>query len=518
MGARPGSPFHAPQLIADRNAVAAYYLNRGYRDAHVDVIPRPSEQPGSLDLVYEISEGPQYLVGHVLVGGNTRTSSATIIRELALEPGTPLGLDDLAEAQRRLNALGLFRRVQVEELGRPGRTVTDVAVMVEEAPATSIGYGMGLEGGRRLVREEGEPDAVEKLEISPRGFFEVGRRNLWGKNRSVSFYTRFSLRDRGGSDVDPEDQSAFYEFRVVGTYREPRVLDTRADAQVNGFVEQGVRSSFNFARQGVNAEAARLIGPRLTLVGRYSFGKTRLFDQRLVPEEKPIIDRLFPQVRLSTLSSVLVQDTRDDPLDPTRGHVANMEVDLSARALGSEVGFLKGFGQGFIYRRVPGLGRTVFAGGVRIGLATGFGVRVETDEGQTVEVEVRDLPASERFYAGGSTTVRGYALDRLGDDATIDSDGFPRGGNALVITNAELRFPVWRALGGVAFVDAGNVFARAADFDLTRIQTSVGAGLRYRSPIGPIRLDVGAKLDPRVLSNGQREGRWEIHVSLGQAF
>ncbi|MCC6383414.1 MAG: outer membrane protein assembly factor, partial [Dehalococcoidia bacterium] len=267
------------------------------------------------------------------------------------------------------------------------------------------------------------------------------------------------------------------------------------------------------------AETARHISPRLTLVGRYSFGKTRLFDQRQVPEEKPVIDRLFPQVRLSTLSAVIVRDTRNDPLDPDSGHVLNFEGDVSAIAIGSEVGFVKGFAQGFIYKRVPGTNGVVLAGGARLGLATGFGVRVETDEtGAPLTQAVRDLPASERFYAGGSTTVRGYALDRLGDDATIDSDGFPQGGNALIILNAEIRFPVWRSFGGVAFFDSGNVFARATDVDLSRIEGSAGAGLRYRSPIGPIRLDLGVKLDPRAFGDGTRERRWEIHISLGQAF
>jgi outer membrane protein assembly complex protein YaeT len=520
MGLRTGTPFYAPQLVADRNAMAAYYLNRGYRDVRVDAIPRPAPETGALEIVFEITEGPQYVVGHVLVAGYARTDPSTIRRELNLVQGAPLGADDLAEAQRRLNALGLFRRVRVEELPQPGRLMTDIAVTVEEAPATSIGYGIGVEGGRRLVRDPSQAEgALERVEISPRGFFEVGRRNLWGKNRSISLFTRFSLRDRGGSEDSTQDDSSFYEFRVVGTYREPRAFGTEADVQVSGFVEQGVRSSFNFARQGVNAETARQLRRQTTLVGRYGFGKTRLFDQRLVAEEKPVVDRLFPQVRLSTLSGVIVRDTRDDPLDPASGYVANVEGDLSARSLGSEVGFVKAFAQGFVYRELPGALRVVLAGGARVGLATAFGVDTRPDEsGQPVEVEVKDLPASERFYAGGSTTVRGYALDRLGDDATIDSDGFPQGGNALVIVNGELRFPIWRALGGVVFVDAGNVFARAGDLDLSSIKASAGTGVRYRSPIGPIRVDLGVKLDPRTFANQQREGRWEVHVSLGQAF
>jgi outer membrane protein assembly complex protein YaeT len=517
IGLRPGTAFYPPQVIADRNAVTAYYLNRGYRDVRVDVIPRASTEPNAIDVSFEITEGEQFTVGHVLIAGNTRTSTATITREVGLTPGAPLGVEDLTGAQQRLNALGLFRRVSVDELPKPGHRVTDVAINVDEAPVTNIDYGIGLEGGRRLVRDPSSDAAVEKVEIAPRGSFTIGRRNLWGKNRSVTLFTRFSLRDRGGSEAEPEsDASAFYEFRVVGNYREPRVFGTTADAQVNGFVEQGVRSSFNFARQGVSAETARRLTPRLTAVGRYTFGKTRLFDQRVAADEKPAIDRLFPQVRLSTLSAVLVHDTRNDPLDPSTGYIANMETDFAMRVIGSEVGFIKTFVQGLVYRRVPSARRVIVAAGTRLGLATGF-ASVQTPSGGESQ-NIKDLPASERFYAGGSTTVRGYALDRLGDDATIDSDGFPRGGNALVIFNAELRFPVWGSFGGVTFLDAGNVFARVADFDLSRIKPAVGAGVRYRSPIGPIRVDVGFKLDPREFGNGEREGRWEFHVSLGQAF
>ncbi|MGE3842481.1 MAG: POTRA domain-containing protein, partial [Vicinamibacterales bacterium] len=512
---RTGAPFHSAQLLADRDAVSAFYQNRGFRDARIDVLPAAAEAPGQIDLTYEITEGPQQLVGHVLIAGNSRTGTETITRELGLVAGTPLGLDDLADAQRRLSALGLFRRVTVDALPQPGRRDTDVTVTVDEAPPTTLGYGIGLEGGRRLVRDEAQSNAaVETIEISPRGFFEIGRRNLWGKNRSVNLYTRFSLRDRGGSAGSTSNDSAFYEFRVVGTYREPRVLDTLADAQINAFVEQGVRSSFNFARQGINAEMARRLGPRTTVAGRYTFGKTRLFDQRLVAEEKPIIDRLYPQLRLSTLSTTLVNDARNDPLDPSAGYVVNSEADVAFRAIGSEVGFVKGFFQGFLYRRVPGFGGAVLAAGARLGAGSAFGLDVPDDN----QPSARDLPASERFYAGGSTTVRGYALDRLGDSATIDSDGFPRGGNAMVIFNGELRFPVRGPFGGVVFVDSGNVFARLSDLDVTRIRSSTGAGLRYRSPIGPIRVDVGIKLDPRQQVDGVRERRWEVHISLGQAF
>jgi outer membrane protein insertion porin family len=130
---------------------------------------------------------------------------------------------------------------------------------------------------------------------------------------------------------------------------------------------------------------------------------------------------------------------------------------------------------------------------------------------------VRDLPASERFFAGGDTTVRGFALDRLGSESTLNAEGFPTGGAGLMVVNVELRTPSWKGLGLVTFVDAGNVFQRSSDIALGDLRGAAGAGLRYRSPLGPLRLDVGFKLDRRPIGAGL-ERRAVLHISLGQAF
>ncbi|MGZ5372637.1 MAG: BamA/TamA family outer membrane protein, partial [Aeromicrobium sp.] len=282
------------------------------------------------------------------------------------------------------------------------------------------------------------------------------------------------------------------------------------------------RSSFNFSRYGITAQVSKRLPRQWNMAGRYTFGSTKIFDARYNPDEQPLIDRLFPQVRLSVVSMTSFWDTRDDVLDPSRGLLFGVETDLALPSLGSEVGHVKNLLQLFGYRRVPGASRVVVAAGARLGLATGFERIVSRPDpanpGQTIDETVKDLPASERFYAGGDTTVRGYALDRLGDGPTIDRNGFPTGGNGLVILNGELRFPVWRSVGGVAFADAGNVFLNASDIDLTRIRTSVGVGLRYKSPVGPIRFDVGFKLDPQTFADGTRERRYALHISIGQAF
>jgi len=154
-------------------------------------------------------------------------------------------------------------------------------------------------------------------------------------------------------------------------------------------------------------------------------------------------------------------------------------------------------------------------GVARLGLATGFprDVDVIGPDGNPIVVDQRDLPEAERFFAGGDTTVRGFALDTLGTPETISSEGFPIGGNAETIFNAELRVPVRGGLGVVTFLDTGNVFAHVADIDLIELRSAVGFGLRYKSPIGPIRIDWGFKVHPQP---GESPSAW--FISFGQAF
>jgi outer membrane translocation and assembly module TamA len=187
------------------------------------------------------------------------------------------------------------------------------------------------------------------------------------------------------------------------------------------------------------------------------------------------------------------------------------------------VGYVKSFIQASAYRRLDRTGRTVAAGRAEIGVASGFErtAVVIDDDGQPVETVVDDLPANKRFYAGGSTTVRGYQLDRLAVPELLNDDGLPLGGNSVLVFNAELR----RALttlfgspfGAVAFLDGGNVFPRANDLDLGRLQSSLGFGVRYDSPLGPIRLDFGFKIRPDR-AGARPERGWEYHLSIGEAF
>ena len=525
---RPGMPFHAPQARGAAFTILLRYLNEGYETAEVDVSPRFDESGEEADVTFLVREGPRIFVDHVLVVGNRQISTSTIRRELALRAGEPLGRDEIDETRRRLTALGIFRRIELREFSHGAANRRDVVVMVEEAPATRIGYGGGLEASQRL-RATASGAAAEQLEFAPRGFFEIGRRNMWGNNRSIDLYTRVSLWPKGGGSEEVSRANlGFNEYRFLLNYREPRVFRQSADLFVSGFAEQVIRPSFDLIRKGVNTEFRQVIGSTMTGLVGYTYGVNRITNEQLQSGDRPLIDRLFPEVTLSTFSAGLVRDTRTDPLEPAGGTLLAVDVEAASRRIGSAVGYAKAVLQGFVYRRLPG--EAVFAAGARLGLARSFtetflqaSTLVLTDDGVPMLQDVarltfiHTLPASERFFAGGDSTVRGFALDRLGDESTIGANGFPTGGNAMIVLNSELRVPVFGPLQVVGFLDAGNVIDRVSNFDLARIRGAAGFGVRYRSPLGPIRLDLGFKLDRQEFA-GERERLTALHLSIGQAF
>ncbi|HTV03408.1 MAG TPA: BamA/TamA family outer membrane protein, partial [Luteitalea sp.] len=517
-------------VVASREAVLRRYLDDGYRQAQIEARLDTGGAPGDIRVTFVLNEGRQTLVDRILVVGNVRTSEDTIRRELRIVRGQPFGLSRVFESQRRLTALGLFRSVRIVDVGQSAVDAHDVIVTVEEAPVTTIGYGAGLQGGQRLRTVDANGEVDETLEFAGRGFFEAGRRNLWGKNRAVSLFLRASVRPRDFPG-DPERDGtglALNEYRVLGTWREPRAFLDSANLDVSMFVEQAIRSSFSFRRQAARVDWSRLFGEHTTFIARYGFGRTELYDARIAAEDQLNVDRLFPQVRLSSVTNSVIRDTRDDPLDPGRGTFVAIDGEVAGRSIGSEVGFTKTLLQGFVYRRMPGARRVVLAGGARLGLARGLtravprvgddGQELVGPDGNALVDVVTDLPAAERFFAGGDNTVRGFAQDRLGEPATLDRNGLPTGGNALLIFNSEVRVPVWRGLIAAGFIDAGNIFLRVSDLDLGGIRGAAGFGVRYLSPIGPIRVDLGFKLARQSFANGSREGRTALHITVGQAF
>lgn len=527
-----GRPYVELEAAQDRASLRALYRNRGYLQAFVDIVPTFSDDGTDASLAVTVNEGPQVRIGQISVVGNHAVPEKYILREMRLVVGQPAGDAAIADARRRLAEMG-FRRVNISLTPQGSEQDVHLIVNVTEAPRVTFAYGGGLEGGRQLRRAVGG-GFEDYLGFAPRGSFEIGRRNLGGRNRSLNLYSRVSFKRRSSEDPALDGHGfGFTEYRVTGTYQEHQAFGANVDLIIGTSFEQAVRTNFNFLRKSTNAEALRRVTDHVSVSGRYVLDFTRLFDERISDNDplQPLIDRLFPQVRLSYLAGGVSWDRRDSPLAPTRGTLAAADMELAMRAIGSQVGYSKVFLQGSAFHALDKTKKTVIAGRAELGLARGFrrsvarvdanGEPVLDDNGNPIVDVVQDLPASQRFFAGGSTTVRGFQLDRLGVPEILTADGLSLGGNAVAIVNGELRRAVaklsGRTLAAVAFVDAGNVFATATTLDLTRLRGAAGFGMRYDSPLGPIRLDFGFKMKPQIVG-GDRERRWEYHLSIGEAF
>ncbi len=524
---RTGDDYFEPLIGADREAVEYQYQLRGYQQATVTIPAEFSDDGTRFTLRFVVNEGPQSLIDHVLIAGNERTKVETIDREAGLKTGMPLSFVALADAQRRLSALGLFRKIQVSPVTRGPGNRYDVLVIVEEAPVYSIGYGGGVEGAYVLKTNAATGLPEQRFDVAPRGFFEIGRRNLWGKNRSLNLFVRGALRTSETFNTDQAppgsttaaSSAGINEYRILVAYREPLFMGLPFDLTGTVNVDQAIRSTFDFNRKQLFAEGSHRFGSSVGVAGRYSLSENRIFNARIDPASALDVDKLFPQVRLSAFSGSITRSSRDDAFDPTRGMLLSFDATLAARAIGSEVGFAKGFMQAFIYKQVPSLGGAVLAAGARLGLANGFRQAVQQPDGSVTVID-QEIPAAERFFSGGDTSVRGFALDQLGSASVLDQNGVSNGGNGLVVFNAELRMPIWKrkSLGGVVFVDTGNVFATMGDMDLAQLRTAVGFGARWKSPVGPLRLDFAWKLHPITFDNGSREKGFAWYITIGQAF
>ena len=229
VGLKAGAPFVPAQLAADRDAVLLRYLNLGFETAAVEVRPEVSRDGTRTDLLFTVREGVQVRVDHVIIVGNARTSTETIDRELQLHSGDPLGREAVFESQRRLSALGLFRRVNVSAVGHGDERRRDLLVSVDEAAMTTIAFGGGLEGRRKVV-EEPNGVAGERFQLAPRASVEVARRNLFGKNRSATLFASGSLPLNASGEPTAESETTIPEYRLAATYREPRAFDLLADS------------------------------------------------------------------------------------------------------------------------------------------------------------------------------------------------------------------------------------------------------------------------------------------------
>ena len=509
---RANYPFSQRRMVEGRNQIAAAYQTRGYLNSEVKTtVARQPSDPHRVDVTYAITEGQMVRVSDVLYLGQKRTRLSLLHKTAQIEPETVMSRSSLLAAETRLYDLNVFDWSAVG----PKKPITDqseegVLVRVHEAKRNEITYGFGFEVSHRGGNTPGGTVAVPGLPTvglgsnkvapsqstfaSPRGLVEFSRRNMRGLAETFSTSLLLSRLDQ----------------RALTTYTQPHFIGSQWGSATSFSIERTTQNPLFAAGLGdASFQVERLISrknnTRLQL--RYDFNKTSL-SHLLVPELVLPRDR---NIHLSTFSGTLIRDTRDKPLDAHQGILATLDLALTPGPLGSSASFAKALGQYAFYKPIHSM---IFANSVRIGLAKAFAGSF--------------VPTSQLYFSGGGTSLRGFPIDQAGPQRLVPFCGVlqgqsgcvnvtvPVGGRQLFILNSELRFPlkIMKALGGVVFYDGGNVYSaiNLASF-VNNYTNTIGVGLRYATPIGPVRIDIGRNLNPVPGISAT-----QYFITLGQAF
>jgi outer membrane protein insertion porin family len=439
------------------------------------------------DVAFDVAAGDRKTVGSVVIAGNEVTKNRTIAKCLTFGQGDPLSRNELLKSQQRLYRTGLFSSVKLtfapEDASDP--TPQEVTVKVAEAPPWNMGFGLGYDS-----------------ENGPRVSFLLGYTNLGGRNVGIAFQGLASPNDS----------------RAQITLRHRRIFGNAIDSLASLLTERTVQDAFTEWRDSASVRLERRPASRWIQYVRYTIEDVRIGND---PDALAAVDEIFADkvsaIRLGSLGIGIVRDTRDDAFVPTRGAYGSVEASVFARPLGSEASFTTLFLRGSWTKTFRN--STRFVTFLRIGAEVPF-------DGTDV------VPLSERYFAGGSSTMRGFALDSVGGlvlqlckvsnpplpDIVEPCNGqgevvgeFNSGGEALLLLNEEWHFPIWKALRGELFLDVGNVYPTISDFNPVDVRSSAGVGLRLDTPIGPIRAEYGWKLDRQ---EGESAGEFVFAIGL----
>jgi len=511
IGSSAGQPFSENSLATDRDNVLNYYYNRGYPQVTFEWRVTPAPEPNKVNVRLLIQEGPQQFVRGFLIGGLQTSDPEMVFERIRLSQGDPLSQARLVESQRRLYDLGIFARVEMAVQNPEGNESSKyILYQFEEARKYSVSLGLGAEiariggGTPNFDAPAGEPG------FSPRVSVGLSRTNFLGAGHTVGIQTRFSN----------------IQQRALGTYLAPQFKGKESVALTVSALYDISRDIRTF--EGRRLEGAIQLSQKLslaeTLQTRFTYRRNTVHNLAIGSELIPIYSR---PVRVGIISSTLFQDRRDDPIDSHRGYYNSVDLGWASKAFASGTDYLRLLARNSTYHRV--YKDLVFARSSTLGWI--HNLRQDGPEG---------IPLPERYFSGGAATHRGFPDNQAGPRDLVT--GFPLGGSAMLTNNLELRFPLYGDnIRGVVFHDAGNIYTRLKKLSLRVSQRNlrdfdymvhaIGFGLRYKTPVGPVRVDLAygpnnprfqfeRRTDPGVppFLVTERISRFQFHFSLGQTF
>jgi outer membrane protein assembly complex protein YaeT len=543
LSSAPGQPFSESIASNDRDLLLNYYFNHGFPDALIDASYKDSgDEANRMDVTFSIQEGKQYFVNRPVVSGLVHTRPGIVQREVQVQAGAPLSQEDMLLTQRRLYGLGIFNEVETAEQNPDGEEREKfVLVNMHEAKRYTFDYGLGFEfqTGQPSV---GTNEPQGSTGVTPRVSFSVTRLNFRGRDQTWTFKTNFSnLQQRALLSFDAPRWFPDFRFSLTAFYDNTIDVTTYTSQRLEGSIQ-----------------VSETLSKASTMIYRFTYRRVKATNIVVSSDQIPLLSQ---PTRVGIPGFTYVRDKRDNPIESRQGNYTTIDGGVATGYLGSETDFGRLLVQNSTYQafgKNPHKEKKfVFARSTRIGLQAPYANTVILGPGEVPPADETPIPLAERFLSGGGSSHRGFGLNQAGPRDPVT--GFPLGGSALFINNLELRMPplvlpfVQDNISLAIFHDAGNVFTAGHDmlhsFENWRqpnqgacmqqstanqcsynyISQALGVGVRYRTPIGPVRVDFGYNLTPpaypsvQTINNQsvfvpQRLSHFNVFFSIGQTF
>ncbi len=488
-----GQPFADVNVASDRNRLLDYYYSNGFLAAAFTYTVTPGSEPETVDLTYNITEGPREFVRSVVISGLYRTHPSLVQRTINVQQGEPVSMVKINDVARQLTDLGIFANVSTA-LQDPDGTNRYKYVLYDfdEAARYSFNVGFGLEVGQFGGTTNNLEQAGGAKGVSPIVSFAVNRLNFLGIGQTISLQTRYST-------LEQRESLNYIIPRFLGSLNRTATFsilyDTTQDVQ-----------TFSARREEASVQTSQRFNRASTLLLRFAYRRVSTANINI---PSLLIPQFLQPVRIGIASASYIQDHRDNPADAHRGFWNTVDGGLAGSFFGSQRNFMRVLARNATYTSI---GRNmVFARQTQIGAIIPFNVAAGVTAFDAI-------PLPERFFGGGGVSMRGFGdnqagprdigtLNELPGVATNTPTGFPIGGNALFFNTFELRFPLlYPNLSGVVFHDMGNIYTSFSDMSLRFHQNgdqdfnyavqAAGFGIRYKTPLGPVRVDLAYALNP----------------------
>jgi outer membrane protein insertion porin family len=488
-----GQAFADVNLASDREYVLTYYYARGFPNATFTATWQPSSTPKHVNVAYTIKEGERQFVRDIITSGLKITRQRFVDKYITMKPGDPLSPIQETDIQKKFYDLGIFARVDTAVENPEGDEAHKfVLYNFEEADRYTFTVGIGAQ-----VARFGTPSTTDLSSpagttgFSPELSLNVSRLDFLGIGHTISARAVYSSIEKRGSISYLQPRFRNVEGRNI-TYSIlfDQTLDIRTFSSKR--VEGAIQLSQKFSKS-------------ITGLFRFAYRRVSVSDV-VIPVL--LVPQLLQPVRIGILSVNLAQDRRDNPADPHKGMYNTIDIGVAGKFFGSQRSFARALLRNATY--YPLTKNIVLARQTQFGVIIPFAAPAGVSDQESV-------PLPERFFAGGADSLRAFPYNEAGPrdtgaplvpgGPTSQPTGFPLGGNALFVNNVELRFPfIGENIQGVLFHDLGNVYTSVGDMSFRYHQTNlqdfnyavqdVGFGLRYKTPVGPVRADFAYGINP----------------------